>query len=103
MLARMRKRHTEEIIHRKNEIFKEADNPLSYQEAMDILLQGEPQAAVMLRGLRNREGMTQAELGMVLGINQANISKMELGKRSIGKTIAKRIAKLFKTDYRLFL
>ncbi|WP_068469944.1 helix-turn-helix domain-containing protein [Candidatus Protochlamydia phocaeensis] len=62
-----------------------------------------PEWAVTLRGLRNREGLTQAALGNLLGIAQTNISKMELGKRPIGKTIAKRLADLFHTDYRLFL
>lgn len=59
--------------------------------------------AVMLRGLRYREGLTQVELGKLLGIAQGNISLMEKGKRTIGKDIAKRLAHLFKTDYRLFL
>lgn len=76
---------------------------MSDDEAMDILLAGEPQGAVMLRGLRNREGITQAELGSLLGIEQTNISKMERGKRHIGKNIALRLSKLFDTDYRLFL
>jgi DNA-binding XRE family transcriptional regulator len=62
-----------------------------------------PEWAVTLRGLRNREGLTQAALGNLLGIAQTNISQMELGKRQIGKTIAKRLADLFHTDYRLFL
>lgn len=62
-----------------------------------------PKGAVMLSGLRNREGLTQKEMGDLLGINQGNISKMENGKREIGKTLAKRLAKLFKTDYRIFL
>ncbi len=76
---------------------------MPYDEAMNILLAGAPQGAVMLRGLRNREGITQAELGKLLDIEQTNISKMELGKRQIGKQIAKRLAKIFDTDYRLFL
>jgi transcriptional regulator with XRE-family HTH domain len=62
-----------------------------------------PQWAVALRGLRNREGLTQEALGKLLGIAQTNISKMELGKRPIGKGIAKRLAQLFNTDYHLFL
>lgn len=62
-----------------------------------------PQWAVMLSGLRYREGLTQKALGEILGLKQTNISKMENGKRPIGKNVAKRLADLFHTDYRLFL
>lgn len=62
-----------------------------------------PEWAISLRGLRIREGLTQEALGKLLGIDQTNISKMERGKRNIGKSIAKRLADLFKTDYRIFL
>ncbi len=62
-----------------------------------------PEWAIALRGLRNREGLTQSALGELLGIAQTNISQMELGKRPIGKAVAKRLADLFKTDYRIFL
>ena len=76
---------------------------MSFDEAMNILLAGRPQGAAMLRGLRYREGISQVELGKLLGVEQTNISKMERGKRQIGKNIAMRLEKLFKTDYRLFL
>jgi DNA-binding XRE family transcriptional regulator len=56
-----------------------------------------------LRGFRLREGWTQAELAEKVGTNQANLSKMEHGKRPIGKTMAKKFAALFCTDYRIFL
>lgn len=103
MLGHMKKHRIEEVFRKKEEKSEMRDEPMSYHEAMNILLAGESQGAVMLRGLRNREGMTQAELGKMLGIGQTNISKMELGKRSISKNVVKRLAELFKTDYRLFL
>lgn len=59
--------------------------------------------ALALRGARFREGMTQMKLSELTGISQRHISEMENGKRSIGKVIAKRLAKVFQTDYRLFL
>ncbi len=62
-----------------------------------------PEWAVVLRGFRYRDNLTQEALGELLGIAQTNISKMERGKRQIGKDIAKRLAKVFKTDYRMFL
>ncbi|NGX42485.1 MAG: hypothetical protein K940chlam7_00765 [Chlamydiae bacterium] len=62
-----------------------------------------PKRSVLLAGARKRDGLTQKELGEMIGVSQYNISKMERGHRSIGKNIAKRLAKVFKTDYRLFL
>lgn len=62
-----------------------------------------PRWAIAFCGLRHREGLTQVKIGSMLGIPQGNISQIEHGKRPIGKQIAKRIAELFKTDYRLFL
>lgn len=79
------------------------ESPTFAEEIIDEICGDLPEWSVMLRGLRNREGLTQAELGDILNIEQTNISKMELGKRPIGKTIAKKLAEQFHTDYRLFL
>lgn len=62
-----------------------------------------PKWAVCLSGLRNREGLTQKELGEKINVAQYHISRMERGLRPIGKKIAKRLANVFKIDYRLFL
>lgn len=56
-----------------------------------------------LLGARIKEGLTQVELADKLKISQTNLSKMESGKRPIGKAMAKRIAKVLNIDYRLFL
>ena len=60
-------------------------------------------AGVLLRGTRHREGLTQAEMAKKIGVTQADLSKMESGKRPIGKVIAKRIEKIFGVNYRYFL
>ena len=60
-------------------------------------------AGVLLRGTRYREGLTQSEMAKRLKVTQADLSKMESGKRPIGKIIAKRIEKEFGTHYRYFL
>ena len=59
--------------------------------------------SVALRGARKREGLTQKELAALLGVSQTHISEMEHGKRPIGKEMAKRLAKVLKADYRVFL
>ena len=57
----------------------------------------------LLKGLRYREDMTQKEFSEKVNVKQGDLSKMENGKRPIGKNIAKRLSKLFKVDYRMFL
>jgi ribosome-binding protein aMBF1 (putative translation factor) len=61
------------------------------------------EVALALRGARHKEEMAQEELARALGIRQHHISEMEHGKRPIGKAMAKKLAKIFKVDYRLFL
>ncbi len=56
-----------------------------------------------IKGLRYREDMTQAKLAEKIGVMRHHISEMENGKRPIGKEMAKRMAKVLKTDYRIFL
>ena len=56
-----------------------------------------------MRGSRHKEEMTQKELADALGISQHHVSEMENGKRPIGKTMAKKLAIIFKIDYRIFL
>jgi plasmid maintenance system antidote protein VapI len=62
-----------------------------------------PRGSVALCGLRHREGLSQSKLGEIAEISPCNISNMERGHISIGKNVAKRLAKIFKTDYRIFL
>jgi DNA-binding XRE family transcriptional regulator len=57
----------------------------------------------ILIGARTREDMTQAELARKLNIPRSNISEMERGKRPIGKQMAKRLADVLNTDYKVFL
>ncbi len=54
-------------------------------------------------GYRRREGLTQKELSQATGIPQPHISEMENNRRPIGKKNAKILAKVLKTDYRMFL
>lgn len=60
-------------------------------------------AGVLLRGTRYRDGLTQVEMALKINVTQADLSKMENGKRPIGKKIAKRIEKIFGVNYRYFL
>ncbi len=101
MQAHTRKRRIEKTLH--DEEAGSENKPMSIEEFIQEHIGKLPNWAIVLRGLRNREGLSQALLGEMLGIAQTNISQMELGKRPIGKTLAKRFAEFFKTDYHLFL
>ena len=57
-----------------------------------------------LRGLRLHEGLTPgAACPRLLGVKRSNLSEMENGKRPIGKNMAKRLAQVLKTNYKVFL
>ena len=56
-----------------------------------------------LRGARLKEDMTQTALSTKLKITQSDLSKMEHGKRPIGKKMSKRLADVLNIDYRVFL
>jgi ribosome-binding protein aMBF1 (putative translation factor) len=57
----------------------------------------------VLRGFRIRDGLSQAELAEKLDCPQPWISGWESGSRALGKKSAQKLAKIFKTDYRVFL
>ena len=59
--------------------------------------------SVALRGARKREALTQKELACLVRVSQTHISEMEHGKRPIGKDMARRLAKVLKVNYRVFL
>lgn len=99
MQAHTRKHHIE-----KNVVAdKTGEVMVDWRSAFTDLIDKFSEAGATLRGLRMREGLTQTELALKMGIAQANISKMEHGKRLIGKAMAKKFASFFHTDYRIFL
>ena len=61
------------------------------------------EGAMMIKGLRAREGMTQAVLAQKLGMRQENLSRLETAKRTISRKMAHKLAAIFKIDYRVFL
>jgi DNA-binding XRE family transcriptional regulator len=79
-------------------ILAEEDDSLPLEEVFPDLHQGSA-----IRGLRLREGLTQEQLARLLGVKRTNLSEMENGKRPIGKNMARRLAKVLKTDYKVFL
>lgn len=55
-----------------------------------------PIPAENLKRLREHQGITLRELDEAVGINHANLSRMENGKLSIGLLSARKLATYFK-------
>ena len=105
MLGHTKKHHTERYSSTNPERSrsKGSEQPIPWKDAAKELFGHASSPALNLRGLRNREGLSQTELGRAIGVEQSNLSKMERGERQIGVKVAKRLEKLFDIDYRLFL
>ena len=71
---------------------------LTWEEAFPELGPGD-----ILQGARDRERLSQTELAAKIGVKPHHISEMEKGKRSIGKDMAKRLARALNTGYKVFL
>ena len=80
---------------------QEVNDNLSAHEVFPELTTNRP--GVALRGMRSREGLTQAQLAALVDTPQRHISEMENGKRPIGKAAAHKLAEALGKDYRLFL
>ncbi len=73
-----------------SEIFPDLNNPAK-------------RVGIIFRGIRSKNNLTQTEVAERLGIDQSDVSKIEKGKRSIGKALAKKIEQEFGIDYRRLL
>ena len=60
-------------------------------------------SALMVKGARNKEEITQKELAKKLNILQTNLSMIENAKRPIGKKLAHKLEKVFNISYKVFL
>ena len=105
-------RHTSYAIPKKiadkytvedNKVEKKIKEFSSIQAEFERLDKKYTRAGALLKGLRLREGLSQVQFAKKINVTQANLSNMENGRRPIGKTIAKRIEKVFGTNYRYFL
>lgn len=72
-----------------------------WREAFQEFAGNEP--GTSLAGSRHKEGLTQVQLSKLTGIPQRHISKMEQGRRPIGKKNAKLFSNALNIDYRIFL
>jgi DNA-binding XRE family transcriptional regulator len=86
------------------EKFSEEDGtPVAWEILAKERLEKYKKAGLVLRGIRYRENMSQKELAKKSGISQNEISKIENGKRVVGKKVATKLAEALNIDYRLLI
>lgn len=84
-----------------NEYQLEDSSP--WREAMAEKFKETSEQAAKLRGARAKENMAQKELADKLEVTQGYISQIEKGDREITKPLAKKLSKIFGTNYKVFL
>jgi DNA-binding XRE family transcriptional regulator len=130
MPAHMKKPHTDDVVQitvygnvAKNFTIARSDSPkllgflkslqssllddnnetVSADEVFKDIYKKYGKVGATIRGFRVRDGITQKELAKLLEIHQVHVSQIENNKRTVGKKLAHKLAKVFHTSYRLFL
>ncbi len=88
------------VLLKQNDV---TENTVSSEDTFKHLHKKYGKAGSLIQGYRLKQEMSQKELAKKISVEQGDLSKMEHGKRPIGKDIAKRLAKVFGVDYRVFL
>ena len=92
-----------EIAEKNYRVDEDTEETISSDDLFKELNDKYTEAGALLKGLRARENLNQNEFSKLIGVTQANLSKMENGKRTIGKMIAKRLEEVFHVNYKYFL
>lgn len=79
------------------------DTPVAWEVLAKERIEKYKKSGLVLRGMRYREGLSQKHLAETSGITQNEISNIENGKRTVGKKIAEKLAKVLNFDYRMLL
>lgn len=97
------KKHRISLVRYVSHGSKKQEKNIPWREAFKKGIQEFSEAGLLLRGARYKAELTQKALADQIHVKTHHISEMEHGKRPIGKTMAKRLAGVFKMDYRIFL
>ncbi|NGX61016.1 MAG: hypothetical protein K940chlam9_00494 [Chlamydiae bacterium] len=92
----------------KNQVrFRRSPQSLEEEKAIKVSLadldEELQEAGRTLRALREFHGLSEEGLGRQIGVNQSQIALIEQGEQPVSVNLAKKLADLFRTDYRLFL
>ena len=82
---------------------KDDNTPVAWEVLAKDRIEKYKKSGLVLRGMRYREGLSQKHLAEASGITQNEISNIENGKRTVGKKVAEKLAKVLNFDYRMLL
>ena len=83
--------------------FADGEASVPAEEVFPNLKDPQKRIGIVFRGIRIKNNLTQAEVAKRLGLDQSDVSKIEKGKRPVGKALAKKIEQEFGVDYHRFL
>lgn len=94
------KKELEKVLEKYSE---DEDSPVAWEVLAKERIKKYKKSGLVLRGMRYREGFSQKYLAEASGITQNEISNIENGKRTVGKKVAEKLAKVLNFDYRMLL
>lgn len=94
------KKKLEKVLEKYSE---DDDTPVAWEVLARERIEKYKKSGLVLRGMRYREGFSQKKLAEACGITQNEISNIKNGKRTVGKKIAEKLAKVLNFDYRMLL
>lgn len=95
--------HKKELEKVLEEYSEEVYTPIAWEVLAKDRIEKYKKSGLVLRGMRYREGLSQKQLAEASGISQNEISNIENGKRTVGKKVAEKLAKVLNFDYRMLL
>ena len=79
------------------------DDSVPAEEVFPDIRDPQKRIGIIFRGIRFKNDLTQVEVAKRLGIDQSDVSKIEKGKRPVGKALAKKVEKEFGIEYQRLL
>jgi DNA-binding XRE family transcriptional regulator len=95
--------HQKELEKVLEKYSEDDDTPVAWEVLAKERIEKYKKSGLVLRGMRYREGLSQKQLAEASGITQNEISNIENGKRTVGKKVAEKLAKVLHFDYRMLL
>lgn len=95
--------HQKEVEKVLKKYSEEDDAPVAWEVLAKERIEKYRKSGLVLRGMRYREGLSQKRLAEASGITQNEISNIENGKRTVGKKVAEKLAKVLNFDYQMLL
>jgi DNA-binding XRE family transcriptional regulator len=95
--------HQKELEKVLKKYSEDDDTPVVWEVLAKERIEKYKKSGLVLRGMRYRERLSQKHLAEASGITQNEISNIENGKRTVGKKVAEKLAKVLNFDYRMLL